>query len=30
MLDDTRNAAILDKTIPELCAFMTMRNILKI
>ena len=30
MLDDTHNAAILDKTIPELCAFMTMRNILKI
>lgn len=30
MLDDASNVEILDKAIPELCAFMTMRNILKI
>ena len=30
MLDDTKNSKIIDEVIPQLCSYMTMKNILRI
>ena len=30
MLDDTRNSSIISVIIPQLCCYMTMKNILRI